>query len=147
MLSKEVSNTILKVFGMTRPGIEPRSPGPFVNTLPTRAISRKFPNTYKYVYEHVRLKTTDCFLFKIFKWRRSGLLFIFRMSGSRWWRKDLIPDIRKITRRLDRFHLKNLKRKQFVVFNRRCLSNDLLSIYLSIYIYIYIYIYIGSLFF
>ena len=33
MLSKEVSSTILKVFGMTRPGIEPRSPGPLVNTL------------------------------------------------------------------------------------------------------------------
>ena len=27
MLSKEVSSTIFKVFGMTRPGIEPRSPG------------------------------------------------------------------------------------------------------------------------
>ena len=26
MLSKEVSSTIFKVFGMTRPGIEPRSP-------------------------------------------------------------------------------------------------------------------------
>ena len=32
----EVSSTILKVFGMTRPGIEPRSPGLLVNTLPTR---------------------------------------------------------------------------------------------------------------
>ena len=28
VLSKEVSSTIFKVFGMTRPGIEPRSPGP-----------------------------------------------------------------------------------------------------------------------
>ena len=35
MLSKEVSSTILKVFGMTQPGIEPRSPGPLANTLPT----------------------------------------------------------------------------------------------------------------
>ena len=34
VLSKEVSSTILKVFGMTRPGIEPRSPGPLANTLP-----------------------------------------------------------------------------------------------------------------
>ena len=33
MLSKEVSSTIFKVFGMTRPGIEPRSPGPLANTL------------------------------------------------------------------------------------------------------------------
>ena len=40
MLSKEVSCTILKVFGMTRPGIEPRYPGPLVNTLRTRPICR-----------------------------------------------------------------------------------------------------------
>ena len=30
--------TILKLFGMTRPGIEPRPPGPLANTLPTRPI-------------------------------------------------------------------------------------------------------------
>ena len=40
VLSKEVSSTILKVFGMTRPGIEPRSPGLLANTLPTRPISQ-----------------------------------------------------------------------------------------------------------
>ena len=28
-----VSSSIFKVFGMTRPGIEPRSPGPLANTL------------------------------------------------------------------------------------------------------------------
>ena len=33
MLSKVVSSTIFKVFGMNRPGIEPRSPGPLANTL------------------------------------------------------------------------------------------------------------------
>ena len=33
MLSKEASSTIFWVFGMTRPGIEPRSPGPLANTL------------------------------------------------------------------------------------------------------------------
>ena len=32
-VSKEASSTIFKVFGMTRPGIEPRSPGPLANTL------------------------------------------------------------------------------------------------------------------
>ena len=31
---------IFKVFGMTRPEIEPRSPGPLGNTLPTGPISR-----------------------------------------------------------------------------------------------------------
>ena len=35
MLSKEVSSTIFKVFGMTWLVIEPRSPRPLVNTLPT----------------------------------------------------------------------------------------------------------------
>ena len=39
MLSKEVSSAIFKVFGMTRPGIEPRSPEPLANTLPTRPMS------------------------------------------------------------------------------------------------------------
>ena len=40
VLSKEVSSTILKVFGMTRPGTEPRSPGPLANTLPSRPMSQ-----------------------------------------------------------------------------------------------------------
>ena len=40
MLIKEVSSTILKVFGMNRPGIELRSPRPLANTLPTRPMSR-----------------------------------------------------------------------------------------------------------
>ena len=38
MLSKEVSSTIFKFFGMTRPGIEPRSPEPLENTLSTRPM-------------------------------------------------------------------------------------------------------------
>ena len=44
MLSKVVSSSIFKVFGMTRPGIEPRSPGPLANTLtdgPGDALSSK----------------------------------------------------------------------------------------------------------
>ena len=40
VLSMEVSSTIFKVFGMTRPRIEPRSPGSLANTLPTRPMSR-----------------------------------------------------------------------------------------------------------
>ena len=35
-VKQEVSSTIFKVFGMTRPGIEMRSPGPLANILPTR---------------------------------------------------------------------------------------------------------------
>ena len=33
VLSKEVASTIFWVFGMTRPEIETRSPGPLANTL------------------------------------------------------------------------------------------------------------------
>ena len=40
VLSKEVSSTIFKVFGMTQSGIEPRSSGTLSNTLPTRLMSR-----------------------------------------------------------------------------------------------------------
>ena len=40
LLSKEISSTILKIFGMTRPRIEPLSPGPLANTLPTSPINR-----------------------------------------------------------------------------------------------------------
>ena len=45
VLSKAVSSTILKVFGMTRPGIETRSPGPlrnyFIDSLVTDICSGK----------------------------------------------------------------------------------------------------------
>ena len=34
------SSTIFIVFGMTRPGIEPRSPGPLVNTLLIRPMAK-----------------------------------------------------------------------------------------------------------
>ena len=40
VLSNEVSSTIFKVFGMTWPGIEPRSPGSLANILPTRPMSQ-----------------------------------------------------------------------------------------------------------
>ena len=37
-----VLNTIFEVFGMTRPGIEPRSPGPLASTQPTSPMSRLY---------------------------------------------------------------------------------------------------------
>ena len=40
MLSKEVSSTIFKVFGMTWPGIKLKSPEPLANPLPTRPMTR-----------------------------------------------------------------------------------------------------------
>ena len=39
VLSKEIWSINFKVFGMTRPGIEPKSPGPLLNILPTRPMS------------------------------------------------------------------------------------------------------------
>ena len=39
MLSKEASSTIFLVFGMTRPGIEPQSPGTLGNTLTIMPMS------------------------------------------------------------------------------------------------------------
>ena len=53
VLSKEVSSTIFKVFGLTQPGIEPRSPGPLASTLPTRpnswihTFSKSIPGIWK----------------------------------------------------------------------------------------------------
>ena len=49
----------------------------------------------------------------------------------------LDPDIRKITKRLERLRLKILKRIQSVVFNRTYLVNAAKN---TTYIYIYIYI-------
>ena len=39
MLSKEVSSTIFWIFGLTHPGIEPRFPGPLVNTRLTKTLT------------------------------------------------------------------------------------------------------------
>ena len=36
-------STIFKVFGMTQTGIEPKFPGPWADTLPTRPIVKVFP--------------------------------------------------------------------------------------------------------
>ena len=49
VLCKEVSSTIFKAFGMTQPGIEPRSPGPLASTLPTSTLSRFINATNKFI--------------------------------------------------------------------------------------------------
>ena len=60
VLSKEVSSTIFKVFGMTRPGIEPWSPGLLANTKRTQTMS----------LEQIKNCTMIFFLYKF-------ILFIF----------------------------------------------------------------------
>ena len=47
VLSKEASYTIFWVFAMTRPGIEPRSPGPLANSL---RLNYNFKNYNKYLH-------------------------------------------------------------------------------------------------
>ena len=57
VLSKESSSTIFWVFGMTQPGIEPRSPGPLANTLTTMPMSGiKNMNIYIYIYIYMMEK-------------------------------------------------------------------------------------------
>ena len=55
VLSKEVSSTVFKVFGMARSGIEPRSPGPLANTLPTWPLYNKAQTLSVSFCEPVRL--------------------------------------------------------------------------------------------
>ena len=66
LLSKEVSSNILKVFGMTWPGIEPRPPRTLANTLPTRPMSyTKFRFYNRYFQNLVRMVCkVDIFLYK-----------------------------------------------------------------------------------
>ena len=62
VLSKEVSSTISKVFGTTRPGIEPRSPRPLANTI----------YIYIYIYE--------CVCVCVCVWERERESFWIRLS-------------------------------------------------------------------
>ena len=63
-LSKQVSSTNFKVFGMTRPGIEPRSPVPLANTLPTKVElclkNYNVSNPVFFVQSAGPAKYTDC---------------------------------------------------------------------------------------
>ena len=60
MLSvKQGSSTIFRVFGMTRPGIEPRSPGPLANTLTPRPMSGV--PMYVYIYIHIHVSSSSHF--------------------------------------------------------------------------------------
>ena len=65
--------------------------------LPKNGFGVKWPTCHtKTNLSTNQLKTTDCFIFKIFKWRRSSLLVISLMSGSWWWIKYPIQAVFKI---------------------------------------------------
>ena len=64
MLSKEASSIIFWVFGMTRPGTEPRSPGPLANTLTARPMSGislclclTYTHTHTHTHNHPSVQT------------------------------------------------------------------------------------------
>ena len=84
MLSKEVSSTIFKVFGMIRSGIEPRSSRPLANTLPTRPMSRWYLIIYihkLWIQAHLKIRyigidfTLFYFIVEIL-WYRSAFMRI-----------------------------------------------------------------------
>ena len=91
MLSKEASSTIFWVFGMTRPGIEPRSPEPLANTLTARPMSVFFFFSYHYALPNsTSLKLSHGL---IFQWLYFNL--IYRHNSKRWvavvpWQNHLI---------------------------------------------------------
>ena len=71
MLSKVVSSSIFKVFGMTRPGIEPRSPGPLANTLnPHLILDLSFTSHFCMSLTCIAIKTEIWISF--FGFRRVG---------------------------------------------------------------------------
>ena len=54
MLSKDISGTIFRIFGMTGPKTESRSPGPLVNTLPYRPVLYIYIYIYIYILSHLK---------------------------------------------------------------------------------------------
>ena len=60
MLSKEVSRNIFKVFGITWPGIEPRSPRSWTNTPRTKLMSRPLlTNTIRKFFDNLIVKLSS----------------------------------------------------------------------------------------
>ena len=58
-----VSSTISLIYGMMRPGIEPRSPGPLVNIQPTRPMSQLWSNRTKLcIYAKLNCLKSNCFV-------------------------------------------------------------------------------------
>ena len=86
VLSKEVSSTIFKVFGMTRPGIEPKSLGPLVNTLPTRPMSQSdTPNNfYKKFFSKTKNTQIMLFLVKQYAIKTDFISIIYGKNLQQW---------------------------------------------------------------
>ena len=76
MLSKAASSIIFWVLGMTRPGIEPLSPGPLVNTLLIRPMS--YQNNAK-LWTHPSISPEVCK-----RWYPFLVVLYFFLSDSKW---------------------------------------------------------------
>ena len=96
MLSEAASSTIFWVFGMTRPGIEPRSPGPLANTLLIRLMARYYVERktlvifknwfYRYISRSISLGSYCSFKFW-FKYSENKMLSeteLRRWQGTVW---------------------------------------------------------------
>ena len=89
MLSKEVSSTILKVFGMMWPGIEPRSPGPLENTLPTMPMCTIITSSTYMYYDIIVNSTFKMVTDKVHKVFYVKNLFIYAQHACHF--LNLIP--------------------------------------------------------
>ena len=89
MLSKEAPSTIFWVFGMTLPGIEPRSPGPLANTLtawPMSGIKCKYALIVKkFLFQPIQFNQTIQFSISMpfYLTHRCGPIRCYH-AGSEW---------------------------------------------------------------
>ena len=98
VFSKEVSNTIFKVFGMTRPAIEPRSPGPLVNTFIRWQICIIYIYIYIYIVRYIYIFTLiDCFVvLQLFSVARHIRRFKMRSKPAQIYVRLRIMSIRRL---------------------------------------------------
>ena len=112
MLSKVASSTNFWVFGMTRPGIEPGSPGPLANTLLCNVYLGSILTISFYIpglrIHHSDLKTTlSNRVFKLIKipcWLTcincAGLYLNLSIKEEIHWQYYLVSKLKLATRRL-----------------------------------------------
>ena len=74
-------STIFWFFGMTRPGIEPQSPGPLANTLTTTPIDRKY--SLKLILNKDENLTTFFFFIPILNYRKFLLGNVIEQKGEK----------------------------------------------------------------
>ena len=147
VLSKGVSSTIFKVFGMMLPGIEPRSPGPLANTLPSRPMSgisskpklgpERCPvylkllwigNTYMELLEKIKRFVNRCFnAVKLCVILKSYILFPtnIKYSGTIFQKSFLIY---KFSFKCDVCYIGRTTQRLYIRIHRHILSRKLQSI-------------------